>query len=150
MADLSFTYDQTKTYADISVSGGDFVLLNDLETAVGISLFTDRRATDQEIKEFQYGIIERQSRRGYWANTYRNVTQGSGLWLLDRSKRQEVVRSNAEVYAASALQWLVDEGIAASVDVSAEFFGASGLDLSVSITKPTGEDLEYKYQFVWG
>ena len=149
MADLSFKYDSVKGFADIGIADGDFVFGDDLETAVGLSLFTDRRASNAEIKEFQSGITDRQSRHGYWANTYRDFVQGSGMWLLSRSKKQELTRSRAESYALESLQWLKDDGIAASVDVSASFIGASALDITIGITKPSGEDLNYKYQFAW-
>lgn len=149
MSDLSFKYDKEKGFADIQTAVGDFVFGDDLETAIGLSLFTDRRASSQEIKEFQVGIIERQSRRGYWANTFRDVPQGSGLWLLYRSKKQAITRARAESYALESLQWLKQNGVAASVDVTATLTGASGLDIAVRVIKPSGEDLNYKYQFVW-
>jgi phage gp46-like protein len=149
MSDISFKFDSDKGYADIQTADGDFVLGDPLETAIGLSLFTDRRATNQEIREFQTGIIERQSRRGYWANTYRDFTQGSGLWLLSRSKRQEITRSRAEAYALECLQWLKQDGVAKSVDAFVSLSGQSGLDIQIRITKPAGEELNYKYQFVW-
>ena len=150
MADLSFIYDKEKGFSDIGISGGDFLLGNDLETAICMSLFTDRRAKDEELAEIQTGITERQSRRGYWANAYRRFEQGSGLWLLSRAKRQEIVRVRAESDALKSLEWLKREGIAQDVAVSASFVGASGLDIKVSVSKPSGEELNYKYQFVWG
>ncbi len=149
MSDLSFKFSKTAGFADLAIENGDFKLGDDLETAVCLSLFTDARASDAEIREFQEGILERQSRRGYWANDFRDIKQGSLLWLLSRSKRLELTRSRAESYAVQALQWLKDEGIAQSVDVTATLFGASGLDLAISITKPSGETLNYKYQFAW-
>lgn len=149
MSDISFKFDKGKNYADIQIEGGDLRLGDDLETAVCLSLFTDRRASSAEILDFQKGIIERQSRRGYWANDFRDIKQGSALWLLSRSKRQELTRSRAEAYASEALQWLKDEGIAKEISVEATLFGASGLDLQVHIIKPSGESLNYKYQFVW-
>ena len=149
MADLSFVYDADKGFADLIIQDGDFLTGNDLETAIGLSLFTDRRATDSEISDFQTGVLGRQSRRGYWANSYRDTPQGSGLWLLSRSKHVELTRSQAESFASDSLQWLVNDGIASSVDVVAALDGASGMSLSVSVAKPTGEDLNYKYQFAW-
>ena len=123
--------------------------VSSLEVAVGLSLFTDRRASESEINEFQSGITDRQSRRGYWANTFRNIIQGSGLWLLSRSKRQEVTRSRAEAFALTSLQWLKDDGIAQDVEVQATLTGRTGLDIQVRVIKPSGEDLNFKYQFVW-
>ncbi len=149
MGELSFKFDKDKNFADIQIVGGDFLLGDDLETAIGLSLFTDRRATSAEIKEFQSGITDRQSRRGYWANTFRSIDQGSGLWLLSRSKRQEITRSRAEALALESLQWILSDDIAEAVDVVATLSGASGLDIQVRILKPSGEDLNFKYQFVW-
>ena len=149
MSDMSFVYDSEKGFADIAIADGDFVLGDDLQTAVGLSLFTDRRATNSELVALQAGIIERQSRRGYWANAFRRYTQGSGLWLLSRAKRQEIARSRAGTYALECLQWLKQDGIAKGVDADVAFFGSSGLDIAIRITKPSGEELNFKYQFVW-
>ena len=138
----------TITY-DYNISEVLLASATSLEVACGLSLFTDRRATVAEIKEFQTGITERQSRRGFWANTFRSFSQGSGLWLLSRSKRQEITRSRAETYAIESLQWLKDDGIAQDVEVEAALSGRSGLDLQVRVLKPSGEELNYKYQYVW-
>ena len=56
----------------------------------------------------------------------------------------------AQDYAAAALQWMIDDGIAKSVDVSAERGGADQLNLTVTIQKPSGADLiGMRFQDIW-
>ncbi len=52
-------------------------------------------------------------------NDDRPVPLGSRLWLLAREKQLPAVMRKAEAYARQALQWLIDDGIAASVSVTA-------------------------------
>lgn len=123
-------------------------LISSLQVAVELSLFTDRRATSDEIEKFQRGAQKRTSRRGYWANSFREHVQGSGLWLIDREKRMAETIARAQSYATDALQWMTAEGVAQSVAATAEFDG-SILVLIVAIRKPDGQDVGFKYNFAW-
>jgi phage gp46-like protein len=148
MADLSFKYDSEKGFADISIVNGDFKIGDELETAVGLSLFTDRRSTASEAQIIQLTVQGRQSRRGYWANTFRPVAQGSGLWTLERAKSIPETESRARRYCNDALNWLIADGIAKDVSTTASIDGDT-LSILVSITKPTGENAEFNYEFAW-
>lgn len=119
-----------------------------LQVAVEMSIFTDRRATTAEIQQFQSGIQERQTRRGFWGNTFKDYTQGSGLWLLEREKKTNETLSRAKVYCNDSLQWLVDGGVVESVETETSFDG-DALIITVSITKPDGQPAGFKYQFTW-
>ncbi len=119
-----------------------------LQIAVELSLFTDRRATADEIEDFQPNAQRRASRRGYWANTFRDYVQGSGLWLLERAKKTATTLSRAQTYATTSLAWMVTEGVAKSVNASASFDG-DALILIVTITKPDGQEEGFRFQFAW-
>lgn len=123
-------------------------LVSSLQVAVELSLFTDRRATADEIRQFQIGQ-ERESRRGYWANSLKKYPMGSGLWLLYRETRSEANLERAKTYCEEALNWLVKEGVADSVEVDASFSGEK-LILVVKITKPDGQSEDFKFDHVWG
>lgn len=148
MADVSFIYDSEKGYSDIQIVDGDILLADTLQTSVEISLFTDRRATTAEAQIVQRGIKERQSRRGYWANFFKDNAQGSGLWLLQREKKTQETLSRAKTFCNDSLAWLVSDGIAQSVATETSFDG-DALIISVSIAKPDGQDAGFKYNFAW-
>lgn len=125
--------------SDIGVSGGDVLLDHGLQTAVVISLFSDARATEEEAAA--YGDT---SLRGYWADSADDRV-GSKLWLLGREKALPSVAVRAKQYAEAALGWLVRDGIAASVNVSAEIVKPSSLYLGIEITRSTDK----RYAYLW-
>ncbi len=109
---------------DLSLSGYDLATEGGLRTAVIISLFTDRRAeADDEIPDGS------DDRRGWWAGSI-----GSRLWLLARAKETPDTLARARAYAIEALQWLIDDGIATAVDVTAEWVRRGVFAVGVVIT----------------
>ena len=104
-------------------------------------------ATTDEIRRFQAGTQRRQSRRGYWPNTYKENVQGSGLWLLQREKKTAENLSRAKTYCEEAIQWLIDDGVILSADVTTEYDGEA-LVINIVIMKPDGQE-EFKYQYAW-
>lgn len=108
-----------------------------LESVVLISLFTDAEASSQEIKAA--GL---DSQRGWWADadSLRDPgarRMGSKLWLLSRGKTTLETLRRAEGYIRDSLQWLVDQGIVATVSVvtTRPRPGVVGIDLT--LTRPS-------------
>ena len=102
--------------ADIEIRGGDVALGHDLETAVIISLFTDKRARPDDILP---GASD--DRRGWWGDTYSEIENdplGSHLWLLHREKQTQQTLNRAREYCQDALQWLIEDGIASEINVT--------------------------------
>lgn len=98
---------------------GDLVKDSGLESAVLISLFTDKRASlDDTLPD------EESSRRGWWGDQALPVIEddeiGSHLWLLERSKTTDVVLVQAKQYAKDALQWMIDDDIVSKIEVDVE------------------------------
>lgn len=124
---------------------------HDLETAVLLSLFTDDSAhVDDVIPD---GADDR---RGWWGNWERPEAGalGSRLWLLSREKSTDDVRRRAEEYAAEALQWLLDDGVAASVDVVATYLEIGPvppqtLAVQIAITRSDGTVFDRRYAWAW-
>ena len=119
---------------DLPVRKGDLVGDDSLGTEIMVSLFTDVRAEKDELPP-EYSDL-----RGWWADALLSMQgdeQGTGskLWLLRRQKQLESVLVQAEAYARSALQWLIDEGLAGAVNVTAENPVQGTLTLTVSITR---------------
>jgi phage gp46-like protein len=123
---------------------GRLVVGSDLEAAIWVSLFTDRRAApDDKITD---GTDDR---RGWWADAFSDKAIGSRLWLLDRAKRTEETRRRAETYAREALAWLVEDGIAARVDVTAEWAGPTFLTILPVVTHRDGRRADYRFDWAW-
>jgi len=131
---------------DISVMTDDLQTDGGLRTAVIVSLYTDRRVETDELP------TEEKSRRGWFGDLFaENVGDliGSRLWLLKRSKVSDETRNLAEDYAQEALQWLIDDGIADTIDVSADFDSNNALAIQCIITKPNGDALPFQYESPW-
>ncbi len=148
MSDVALRQDKLRY--DISVELGDLLSDEGFETAVIISLFTDRRVLDEELDTSDA------ERRGWWGDSdeisdYPGDLIGSKLWLLDRAKRSEETRNRAEAYAKEALQWFLDDGIAESISVKATLVNATErIDLEICIQRPKTKNIYYyRYQLVW-
>jgi len=122
-----------------------------LETAVIISLFTDRRANEDDVLPDSNNL----DRRGWWGDLtsdFENDQIGSRLWLLEREKTVPNVVIRAKQYAEEALRWLIDDGVAMKVEVETERQGVSGNDIlaiSGRIFKPGGDIYKFKYETQW-
>lgn len=117
-----------------------------LETAVVLSLFTDRLAEPGDTS------IEPTARRGWWGDAFAEVPGdliGSRLWLLSREKQLPAVLARAELYAREALQWLVDDGVASAVDVAAEVARQGVLGLAITITRSAAPVVRYRFESFW-
>lgn len=143
MGDIRIVWNQATGYGDWTVSGDDLDTSDPLQTAVLLSLFTDARAPDSL-------EIYSQDRRGWWGTTYLDREIGSLLWTLYRAVKSDgtAVLRRAEGYASSALQWLIDDGIAASISVTAAWYAQTNLGLRVVITQPSG-NTKATFSFVW-
>ncbi|MES2685735.1 MAG: phage GP46 family protein [Pseudomonadota bacterium] len=131
--------------ADVGVLCGDLATGNELSTAVMLSLFTDRRANDDDT------LPDGTDPRGWWADAMDGQRIGSRLWLLESARSLPETFRLAGEYAEEALQWLVDDGIAKSVQATAVAVG--GCDkvmwLTVLVCKPDGKTLRWKYRYAW-
>lgn len=147
-AQLSYkTVSANAGYFDVAVSGYDLASDTGLQTAVIISLFADRLANEDDTLP-----DGGDDRRGWWGDSLAEVDGdriGSRLWLLAREKHLPSVAARARQYAAEALQWLVDDGIARDVVVTAEFVRMGVLGLGIEITRPDGRTLSVRYANLW-
>lgn len=129
---------------DVVVTGNDLLRDDGLDTAVLVSLFTDRRADDSDVLPY-----DNADRRGWWGDALADDRIGSRLWLLGREKERQAVLGLAKSYALEALQWLIDDKVAESVAVTAEFTKPGMLGLQVVITRPKTAPAEFKFFYAW-
>lgn len=143
--DIALVYDPQAKAFDLSIAEGDLAADSSLETAVLLSLYTDRRALDEdELPD------DGTDQRGWWADAYAQRPHGSRLWLLSREKELGRVLQRAEEYASEALTWITGDRIAESVEVEAIHLRRGVLQLIVRIQRGNSRVLERRYDYVWG
>lgn len=116
--------------------GGDLSLLDPIDvvrddsivSAVLVSLFCDARDDTQPAE----------LRRGFWADQ-QDDRVGSLLWRLERAKATAETAAEAREVVSLALSWLVRDGIAQSVVVTAEYTRPDFLALDVLIVRGTAQ-----------
>lgn len=148
MSDIRSVFLGLEQGVDYALAALGLELDDSLETAVIMSLFTDRRAEDDD--RLPFGESDR---RGWWGDAYADVPSrkiGSRLWLLEREKQLPEVLVRAREYALEALQWLVDDGRAARVDVEASFPRTGVLGLEVTLWLPAGGSAKHRVEYPSG
>ncbi|HEY2010523.1 MAG TPA: phage GP46 family protein [Rhizomicrobium sp.] len=130
MSDISTIWEVSNCVAGWQINGAQLQTGNDLETAVLISLFTDRQAQPDDVIPDGTG-----DPRGWWGDVPGEPQIGSRLWLLSRSKLTTQVALKAKDFCTEALQWLIDDGVASAIAVVTEIVHPSRLYVQVTITK---------------
>lgn len=147
MSDLALKWDPQEFAADLAVANNDLVGDDGLETAILLSLFTDRRAEPGD--PLPAGELDR---RGWWGDAFpvaEGDRHGSRLWLLARAKQQAATVARAREYAREALQWLIDDRVASQVEVTAEIPRAGMLALTVVVHRPNTDPARYRFGATW-
>ena len=128
-----------KYAADIDYSGGNEVLTN-----IIVSLFTDARASNDDI--LPDGATDK---RGWWGDSFRDKKIGSRLWLLSREKQLSSVLKRAQEYAEESLAWMIKARLIKSVSVTATNPSNGVLMLTVRPVLLNSEDVpEYSFTAV--
>jgi len=129
-----------------TLSGGDakdFLRMDEgLETAILLSLFSDARALDGD--EIPFGS----DKRGFWGDALLGYSFGSKLWTLERSTITNKTLAVIESHMATALQWMLEDGVVSDVGVSATRSGNIVL-MEVTIYRDGEEPLSTKYSLNW-
>jgi phage gp46-like protein len=152
--DVKISWDEILLEGDFLYSEGDLTGDAGLETAVIISIFSDRRAEpEDELPDSQDS-----DRRGWWGDLTLEQTAagfdklGSRLWLLERAKTVPETLVKAKAYIEESLQWLVDDGIAVKVEVEVERQGIAEngiLAFGVKIYKSDNDVEAFHFSEQW-
>lgn len=148
--DIRISFDQYAQYADLILADRDVDRDGGFETAVLITLLTDKRADEEDSLPDDGGY-----KGGWWGDSVPVVPDyrmGTKLWLLQRSKTTTDIPARAEEYLKEGFQWLIDDGIVESFEVSAERLDvgvSSILSLSLSFKKSSEQTVSYKFYFNW-
>lgn len=147
MSDIALVWKPEDFEADIATADNDLVVSDDLETGIIDSLFTDRRlpagAAPPSGPEY---------RGGWWGDSFQETEgdrDGSLLWTLAREKQAPDVLEKARVYARDALQWMTEDGVAERVEVATDFPRVEWLGIYVSVHKPDGSSIAFRYHYNW-
>lgn len=152
MSDLKMVYDPNLQEGDLVFSDNDLSIEEGLATAVLMSLFTDRRALDDD----ELPDTRSDDKRGWWGDLIDGIPDdliGSKLWLLSRSKTTPEVLLQAEDYIREALEWMITDDIAASIDITVERnenkTDGDRLYALIQINRQEGEVITYKFDDLW-
>ncbi|HEV2364034.1 MAG TPA: phage GP46 family protein [Caulobacteraceae bacterium] len=144
MVDIATLWSTPNSTGDWAMDGASLEADGDLVTAVLISLFTDRQAAPDDV--IPDGTADP---RGWWGDLGATVPIGSRLWLLDREKQTTAVLDRAHDYIVEALQWLIDDGAAAQIDVTTEWTRPGMLGAEVVISKANGATVALAFDWAW-
>lgn len=147
MSDIGLTWDPIMLAGDAVLFMGDLAGLDDLTTSVIISLFSWRRANDDDVLP-----DESTNRQGFWGDLFADVPHdqlGSRLWLLSREVITQETLNRAKEYAEEALQWMIEDGVASQVQVEVERNGLHQISLGVTIYRTSGGVLPLRFEQVW-
>ena len=152
MLDVALIWNNRSGSADFDLVNGDLATDPGLQTALIISLFSDRLAAAGDV------LPDNSSdRRGFWGDlpvdpaaqaagpSAADLT-GSRLWLLDRALQTQETLRLAESYAEEALAWMVSDGVVGRVTALASFTGAGRMQLLVTLFQ-AGARSEYAFAF---
>lgn len=131
---------------DVVLQGMDLARDDGLETAIVISLFTDRRCSADQLPDNET------DQRGFWGDAFAMLAgdqTGSLLWLLAREKTINAVLARAKDYAADALKWLLEDKVAAALEIETEYVRRGVLAIAVRVIKPSGDALPFRYEYAW-
>lgn len=143
MSDITTVWSSDGTHGDFSIVGCDLASGNDLQTAILISLFSDRLALADDAITDGTG-----DRRGWWADAP-GTPIGSRLWLLERAKLTSETLQAARDYIGEALQWLIDVGAVDRFEVLTERTRAGLLGALVTAYQADGTSQSARYVWAW-
>ena len=146
------SFQNFESSGDLEFTDNDAVLDYGLTTLVLVSLYTDVRAFDDD--EIPDGTT---NRRGWWGDSISDTeddTIGSRLWLLARSAATNENLNLARDYMTEALEWMIEDGIVAEIDVETErlFHASDGsytLGARISLLRASGETVALNFADLW-
>ena len=141
--DIKFTQDSNGDW-DINFTNGDFEMTEGLDTALYLSVFSNKRASASQVTE---SIL----RRGHFTNEFSQVAGyevGSLLWLYtEQAKNTSNILSLIEGSVYDGLKWMIEDKIISKIDIAASKSG-TGVTLEIDLINKFQKDSQYYNLFV--
>ena len=127
-----FRIQGTQIYDVGLAANGDLSTNDAFDTAIFVSLFTDARASYEQVPQPEL-------RRGWHGDERTPGFQlGGFLWLWEQPRSNAEAANGIAVAAEGSLRWMVDGGYAVTVRATAEPF-QDRIELRIELTSPSGE-----------
>lgn len=129
---------------DLNIVDNDLEADKGLETAVALSLFTNKRVEEEELPDLET------DRQGWWGDMFPQVDLdkiGSRLWTIERSKRTTETLRRSEELCKEALNWMLEDGLASAIKVNSEYNSDKHLIINIEISRPEKES--ERFSVLW-
>lgn len=146
MPDIKITNTGERVTYDFAIQNMDLALDAGLETAVLISIFSDRRVTLEKLPDGET------DQHGWWGDEFLETAGdqiGSELWTLARAKRTVATLTQAKQFILEALQWMIDDGVASSIGADVQWNPDGTLAGQIAIQRPNARDVNFKFTANW-
>ena len=131
---------------DFDEKSKDLRLTDSLYSFVAISIGTYAR--NRNLKP-NSAVLEPQI-GGWWADALDSLgTLGGYIYEAYPGPLSESTLSKVKDLVVEALQWMIDDGVAKSVDCNVTVGEKDVVTISVTIEKPDGANDDYKYELNW-
>ena len=149
MSDFAKTWDTDLLAGDIKIEGAGFDESPLLDTLIINALFSDARATPEVLARM--GLPPDTDPRGWVGDSYAKTKgdrYGSLLWTLEREKQTDETLNLARDYCEAALAFLIEDGIAGSITVAAEWIRRGVLAVAISLGLIDGRRVQRHFDYV--
>lgn len=161
--DIGISWDIRAARGDWSITSCDLTLDNPLRSAIIVSLFTDRVLPKQPTGlDAAVGLVANDGAAGtveadlggWWGDVLEEEPIGSRLRQLRRAIKagDASLPGEAQAMCREALQWLIADGIAEDVSVSAWWSAsnASALEFEITVKRPSVSSSEtFLFSWAW-
>jgi len=144
--DAVLSIDQTTGVYDFSIGPDGDILTDDFfDTALLYAIFGERRASSNE-------VLEPQFRRGWIGNVHLypdgDFQDGSKIWLLYQARLTRDNLNKLEDETRKALQYLVDDGLAISIDEISTVVSQNSVEL-ITVVRRSANKIARRLFTVW-
>lgn len=140
-SDAILTVDGSSGMYDFTLDeNGDIDTSDFFDTSLLYSIFGERRASPDE-------MVEPQRRRG-WIGNSDDFENGSKIWLLSQARLTRETLNRVQDEAQKALQWLVDDGFAVSIDQAVASVSGGRVLLNIVIRR-SRDKVERRFFELW-
>ena len=140
MQDLEKTMDGNGLFV-YTVKNGDLGTVDGFEEAIKVSLFSDARRDESQIKS----PIARGGWVGNLLNDDRNRELGGLVYLLDKSRLTLDVIAKSRQYCYQSLKWMIEDRICRDIIIDVKSEKQQRLIINIQFVGRDGAEFDYTY-----